>query len=74
VITSPPQAAVSPRCKRGRETYRHQRNTYQFDVDQAQAVTADGRAPVEVAPVSVQACVADCRDGAPDRVHIRPTA
>lgn len=62
-----------PRCQGGRETFRYLRNQYEFDVDRARALAADGRAPVEVEPDSVRASVEDCDIDDEHVGHVDPT-
>src|SRR5438105_15346898 len=45
------------RCRRGREVYLYLDRTYEFDVDRARQLVADGREPVELEDDSVRASV-----------------
>jgi hypothetical protein len=50
--------ADCPRCRvRGPEFYHYLNHSYEFDVDVARALAADGREPVEVDPDSLRASV-----------------
>jgi hypothetical protein len=61
------------RCRnRGRETYRYMNDAYEFDVERARVLVADGRAPVELEYDSVVGSVRHCTIDEEHVGHVNP--
>lgn len=69
----PPDAAPAacPHCRSGPEYFRYFR-VYEFDVDLARELTADGREPVEVEDESVRLSMDGCRIHPQHLDHVDP--
>jgi glutamate-1-semialdehyde 2,1-aminomutase len=68
-----PAPAACPRCKRSRETFWYLYGAYEYDVDKARALVADGHEPVEVEEESVVASVAESELDECHVPHVDPT-
>ena len=66
-------AATCPRCQRGKETFLYLSNQYQFDVDRARQLVADGREPMEIEDDSVRASVEESVIDDGHVFHVDPT-
>src|SRR5262249_37816908 len=62
-----------PRCQSGREVFHYLDNIFQYDIDRARALVADGREAVEVEDESVRASVDECTIDDDHVGHVDPT-